>query len=436
MALARVDPHAVVLGDGRVLVVSSGRESGSVSVGIPAAEVWDPETNAWQTTRGLNAPRGDFVAVPLADGRALVTGGYNDRDQSYSSTYVYDPRAGRESWSKVGLLGTARTAPAAAVLPDGRVLVAGGYYRTEPDYGRNATPGIVFAAYPSATFAVAVSSGPRLADMGPPDVGPALATAELFDPATGTWSTTGSLHYARVGASAVTLTDGRILVVGSIRWHATNTAEIYDPKTGRFNLVGRLPDIDLEALADLGVPLQAQDPEPEVNGTLVALDDGGAVLIGHAGSWKHYADITRSFRFDPATARWSEIGQAFVAVASPDSDSGGWAATPGVLRSNAMVAKLPDGRVLVAGGDGGYRYAGGSGPSPDPVSVTATAELYDPATDTWAPLHPMPEARAGGAAVALADGSVLLVGGYNEVVWEQGYEQIVVESAVRFVPAP
>jgi hypothetical protein len=263
-----------------------------------------------------------------------------------------------------------------------------------------------------------------------------LATAELFDPASGTWSTTGSLHYARVGASAVTLTDGRILVVGSLDWDANDSAEIYDPKTGRFSLVGRLPDIDLQALATLGVPLGIQDPEPEVNGTLVSLDDGGAVLIGHAGSWKHYADITRSFRFDPATARWREIGQTFVAVASPASDSGGFLVTPGILRRNALAARLPDGRVLVAGGDGGYRYAGGSGPSPNPVSVTATAELYDPATDTWSPLHPMPEARAGGAAVVLADGSVLLVGGYNEASAEQGYERITLESAVRFVPAP
>jgi N-acetylneuraminic acid mutarotase len=91
---------------------------------------------------------------------------------------------------------------------------------------------------------------------------------------------------------------------------------------------------------------------------------------------------------------------------------------------------LSDGRVLFAGGrDAAYSegiYV---------ESVTRTAELYDPATDVWSPLPPMPEARAGGAAVVLKDGSVLLVGGYDERAGTDGTEVVFLASAVRFIPS-
>lgn len=435
MATGREAPHAVLLGAGGVLVVGNdGELGGAVSDDSAKAEVWDPATAAWHTTESLNAPRGDFVAVPLVDGRALVTGGFNQKDQSYSSTYVYGPRAGSESWSKVGLLGTARTAATGAVLPDGRVLVAGGYYRTKPTIGRDAAPETVLAAYHPASLPETASPGPRLADVTPPNVGSALATAELFDPATGSWSATGPLKYARFGAAAVTLADGRILVVGSlgpdrgvaVDERAVDSAEIYDPKTGRFSLAGRLPDIDRSALEKLGVPLPDGDPSAAGNGSLVALKDGGALLVGHAGWWKHQADISRSFRFDPRTGQWREIGRTFaVSWNNPDGQVLETHGVPNLL--GAMVAALPDGRVLIAGGGGSYQSTGPASPS---------TELYDPATDTWTPLPPMPEARAGGAAVILTDGSVLLVGGHTEQPGEQGSERIVLTSAIRFVPSP
>ena len=82
--------------------------------------------------------------------------------------------------------------------------------------------------------------------------------------------------------------------------------------------------------------------------------------------------------------------------------------TPGVPRWNAFVARLPDGRVLVAGGEG-HMFE-----DPTPTPTNRSAELYDPTTDTWASLPDMPEARAGGAALDLIDGSVLLVGGHAQ----------------------
>jgi hypothetical protein len=94
-----------------------------------------------------------------------------------------------------------------------------------------------------------------------------------------------------------------------------------------------------------------------------------------------------------------------------------------------MVAPLPDGRVLIAGGAGAI-------PEGSPYSdtpTTAIAVLYEPKTDTWTDLPPMPEPREQGSAVSLHDGSVLLVGGSGG--WDQEGERIGRTSAVRFVPS-
>ena len=422
--------HAVLLGDGRVLVVGGGAGGGDVTDDSAKAELWDPATGDWSPTESLNKPRGAFAAVPLADGRALVTGGFNQENQSYSSTYLYDPSAG--TWSKSGLLGMARTSPAAATLPDGRVLVAGGYFRTKPTGGAVPAPGVVLAAYraPAAPGA----AGPRFDDIEPPHVGAAVATAELFDPATGEWKATGPLNFARYGAAAVTLADGRILVAGSgsssdgvtVDDRAVNSAEIYDPVSGKFTLVGGLPPIDRAALQKQGVPkanpVPDDDPLIANGGTLLALNDGGAALIAQAGWWKHVGDITRSFRF---AGSWSEIGETYVYIGEPTE-------VPLVTRgvpslAGAMAARLSDGRVLVAGGAGAIP----EGSPYSTVYTTDVARLYDPATDTWSALPPMPEPRAGAVPVVLADGSVLLVGGYDD----REDTRVDLNSAIRFVPA-
>jgi hypothetical protein len=444
-AVGRAYPHAVLLGDGRVLVVGDGNGT-DVRNDSAVAELWDPTSRTWQSTAGLAAPRGDFVAVVLRDGRALVAGGL-DQDAtgcqvgavggsgsqfSYSSAYVLDPRAASGGWTKTGLLGTARSAAAGSVLQDGRVLVAGGYFYTGVTAG-GITAGGLLAAYRRPSGGPAGSSGPHLDDIVLPPDGVALATAELFDPATGSWSNTGSLRYARFGEAAVTLTDGRVLVVGSddgtngqvakVADGAYDSAEIYDPTTGRFSLTGSLPAIDRSAFAKLG-GLPDGAPQTDSNGTLVALTDGGALLVGRDASWKHEGEITRSFRFDGATGTWSEVGAAWATGYDPLHDVE-WT-TPGEpLGDRALVARLADGRVIVAGG---LDAMGAS---------LGTAELFDPAASTWSSLPQMPESRAAGAAVSLPDGSVLLIGGFNDATPAGSCDQPSgLSSTVRFVPQP
>jgi hypothetical protein len=272
--------------------------------------------------------------------------------------------------------------------------------------------------------------GGRFDDVAPPSIGVALATAELFDPSTGQWSRTGSMRFARAGAAAATLSDGRILVVGPsssgngsgaarMDPRAYDTAEVYDPATGRFSPVGSLPPIDRATIAAAGVNVPTSDPSWTQIGTLVALPDGGALLVGHSDEWKHEGSVTRCFRFDAPSGRWRQIGPASAGV--NDWKAGTWRQTPGVDLTGAFVAALPGGHVLVAGGT---TYNG-----TDSWEASRVARLYDPATNTWSSLPSMPTGRQGGMAIALADGSILLIGG-NESSTDSG-----AATAVRFAPA-
>jgi hypothetical protein len=406
----------VLLGDGRVLLL--GDEGGKYEA-VPEhsrfAELWDPATGTWRATEYLQKARGQFAAVALPDGRALVAGGMNGTFESYSSAYVFDPAS--ETWTKVGLMGTARAAPAAAVLLDGRVLVAGGGYYTGKAAAEPAG-NVTLAAWREASGQELTDASVRLADSDPGPTGYALATAELFDPKTGTWSPTGPMGYARATPTAVTLGDGRVLLTGDAA--AEGTIEIYDPATGHFSLAAALPDVDPSSLAEFGIA-QASIGEA---GTLVALADGNALLAGSiwGGSYDPASEveirITRTFRFEAATNRWTEIGLPQVRTVLPTND-GGVRTDVGAHHPDGIVAPLRDGQVLFAGGQGLDQLG------------SRAAEALDPGTGTWSPLPDMPGARVRAAEVGLADGSVLIVGGYaNE---GDGYP-IAIGDAFRFVP--
>ena len=407
-------------GDANVQAAASLGNGGAIGLdwdGTTATH-WDPGTAEWHPATGLAVPRRGSAIVALPDGRVLAAGGVDTRDsehwRAFSSAYVYDPATPEGTWTKVGLMGTARVAPAAAVLRDGRVLVAGGSYIDGPPYPTTGATGIMLAAYRPAPPGTHATGGRRLDDVAPPLIGTALATAEIFDPATGRWSSTGSMRFARAGAAATTLSDGRVLVVGpsssyndapgevTMDVRAFGTSEVYDPGTGRFTLAGSLPPIDRAAIAADGVAVPTSDPYLTSVGTLAALPDGGALLVGHTDEWKHEASVTRTLRFDGPSGRWRQVGPAYAWL--NDWAANATRSTGGVDLAGAFAGPLPDGRVLVAGGSSDAGESGDAHP-------TRTARAFDPATGRWAPLSPMPEGRDGGATVLLTDGSLLLVGG-------------------------
>jgi hypothetical protein len=145
---------------------------------------------------------GGGPAVLLRDGRVLVIGGSDTSGKPVASAQIYDPKTGR--FSPTGSMVTAPPGgvSVATLLADGRVLVAGG------------------------------SSGEPCGNGGCPGV----ATAEIYDPATGKFSPTGSMTEPRWGCTGTLLPDGRVLIAGGIATNSPLTsAEIYDPATGKFS---------------------------------------------------------------------------------------------------------------------------------------------------------------------------------------------------------
>jgi hypothetical protein len=400
----------VVLGDGRVLVV--GDEGGKYE-GPPEtsrmAEIWDPRTGTWRETESLPTARDDAGAVALLDGRALIAGGWNGSFVSFSSAYVYDGRTG--TWTRTELMGTARAAPAIAVLRDGRVLVAGGAYCSGVRPMRAA---IELAAYRAAGAGGQVG-GVRLADAWPGPDCRDLASAELFDPATSRWTPTGPMR-SPGSASAVTLTDGRVLLAGA-------HMEVYDPDSGRFSTRQLPPPPDPAALTGLGVPSAVVGRASLSDlGTLIALPDGDALFVGatwDASDGGSEYSIIRTLRFAPATNRWTDVGAPGVEYSHEVNNENWVTETLGAHHPDGIVIGLPGSRVLAAGG-----FAQGELGSRD-------AELLDVASGTWTTLSPMPGARERAAAVALPDGSALVIGGYSNP--SDGYP-VELADVFRFVP--
>jgi N-acetylneuraminic acid mutarotase len=266
-----------------------------------------------------------MAAQPLAGGKAMVTGGTNIDWISFSSTRIWDPAGG--TWSlATGLMATARSFPTSALLQNGNVLVAGGAYR-KGTTNKN------------------------------------LATAEVFDPATGKWTLTGSMKVARWGAHAVTLADGRVLVAGG--WTGlgvTGSAdtEIWDPSTGKWTAAGATPS-------------------PQAF-SLVALPDGSALLAG--GFDLSMNTLSSAYRFDPTTLKWTAVAKMKTAA------------------GHRSAAVLANGLVLVAGGL-----------TDTHKPATTAAELFDPVAGTWTATVAMPAGREDAGAVLLPDGSVMLAGG-------------------------
>src|SRR2546426_2026182 len=122
--------HVVVVRKGEVLVVGSDYMTswlsacGASTDGSDSVEIGNPQTGVWKATTKLPNLRDAPAVVALPDGRALLTGGAAGENigwSAYTSTDAFDPTTSR--WYRSGLMNTARTATAAAVLHDGRVLV-------------------------------------------------------------------------------------------------------------------------------------------------------------------------------------------------------------------------------------------------------------------------------------------------------------------------
>ncbi len=331
---------------------------------------------SWAATGSLNVPRLQATGTLLENGRALVAGGRNFAfTASHKSAELYDPLTG--AFALTGSMTSGRWSHTATLLPNGKVLVAGGY--TDPTTSANAqpvlsaaelydpgtgtwsatgsmtTPRALHVAQLLANGTVLVAGG-RTCDGAPPvacNFSMTTNTAEIYDPATGSWTPTASMNSNRTTTSAVLLPSGKVLVPAGFPG-GQNTADVYDPATGTWTATGTL----LVNRARQGA---------------MRLPDGTAlVAAGSTGS----ATLT-SETYDPATNSWTRAGN----VAEN--------------RFNYFFAELPSGKVFIAGGAGG-------------ATAATTAEVYTPSTRTWADAGTLPSAHGSGSSNGNSTRAVVL----------------------------
>jgi hypothetical protein len=278
-------------------------------------------------------------------------------------------------FTSIGNLSSARLAHTATLLPNGKVLIAGGGSGSDlydglfvvegaelfdPVTGSSTSAGVVSRDFHSATLLldgnVLLAGGETGYSGGFPIV---TNTAEVEKETSGLFEPTGSLAAARESHAETLLSDGRVLVTGGVTpvgigWQPLRSAEVYDPASGTFLKV-----------ADMNVG--------RVFHTATLLADGQVLIVG--GDSSDSSDTAELF--DPVTGSFTLTGRMTAA------------------RLNHTATRLPNGKVLVAGGPGD----------------TATAELYDPNTGLFTPTGNMATGRSQHTATLLPDGTVLMAGG-------------------------
>ena len=359
-------------------------------------EVYDPATGTFSRTADMAQARGYlWTALTLPDGRVLIAGGEvpdapagateSSSNRQLGSVELYDPASG--AYLPGGSLLVPRSANTLSMLPDGRVLVAGGWTADgptaraeiyDPATGTSTATGSMTTA--RAYHAAVTLADGRIVVVGGSGSGsgdPTVGTVEIFDPASDTFRVAGRLVSERSNVSAVGLDDGRVLVAGGTNQDGSpQTVEVFDPASGKSEVVGRL----------------AAAPDPGASGSVTAtlLLDGSVLVAGGSG--------VKAEQFDPTLT-------AEVARPRPDPvEPVGFVALggQGALRTNSTATRLADGRVLIAGGT-----EAGTGPA------LASAEIFDPTTGSTSGTGWMSVPRSGHVATLLGDGRVLVVGGLS-----------------------
>lgn len=360
---------ATLLPNGMVLCAGS---FGSGTV----AELYDPLTEMWSPTGNMTSSRSSHTATLLPNSKLLVTGGYDyyGPDITLSKTEIFDPTTG--IWSQLEDMISARSTHTATLLPNGKILLAGGRNDSDialsiaevydPRFSIWIPTGQMTSARAYHT-ATRLQGGKVLVAGGIYVNGGHYATAELYDPVTGMWSNTASnMIYPHAYHTATLLIDGMVLVVSgsTFPFNVSQQAELYNPETGAWTQI-------------MDYLIVGRDSH-----SATRLDDGKVLVVGGAmlgGNWAVLAEP-----YDPMTQMWLE----------PSSLA--------VSRAYHTATLLEDGAVLAAGGD---------------FTNNPTAEIFDPGTNWWSPTGEMTINRYRHTATRLLNGKVLAVGGDNGVAF-------------------
>ncbi len=322
---ARYDEHAaVLLADGRVLVTGGTLVGYGVSASTTAT-AWDAATRQFSPVAPMLTARRRHAAIRLADGRVLVAGGIGT-GTAVPAVELYDPAVDRWSagpaWPTTGNRGPAGGA-SVSVLPDGRVLVAGGCDSTRSAFSvrtlivdvvaSRATWGAAMGTARCEHAAVTLGDGRVLVCGGASTGGQAALHCEVYDPDLDRWAPAAPMTYARRVIAAASLPDGSVLVAGAF------DALVWNPATNAWRWSA--------TFSPTGGPVRA------------TVLPSGRVLVthGHDGGYGPTARV-----YDPTTERW------LLARPMPQGWFDGHSATA-----------LDDGSVVVLGGGHGFQYVGG-----------------------------------------------------------------------------
>lgn len=354
-----------------------------IIMGVNAPAMY-AQLGTFKSTGPMVVTRTGPTVTLLHNGTVLVTGG-SDGANALSSAEIFDSVSGTFRLTK-GSMSTPRYGNTATLLSDGRVLIEGGYDHIptasdpaldsaeiyDPDMDSFLPAGRMQTRHTlNRAKEVLLNNGQVLLAGGEANwtasgCFPVLSTAQLFDPNTNQFSfTTGNLTTSRQESEETLLLTGRVLLSGGFDTNCNilGSAELYDPVSQKFTSTGNLNFSRLGQASTL-------------------LPDGRVLVTG---------------------------GLPGVSLISAENYANGiFTSSNGTLthsRFNHTSTLLDDGTVLLVGGTGD----GGS---------SRTAEIYDPATDSFRPtVGSMASSYSGHRAVKLRNGNVLLIGGGNPEIY-------------------
>jgi galactose oxidase-like protein len=314
---ARTQATAALLRNGKVLIAGGAKLNGFATNVLSSTELYDPVTNTFATsTPTMNTARFVATATLLPNGKVLIAGGFGAAG-TLSSTELYDPVTNTFAAS-TPVMNAARDFATATLLPNGKVLIAGGD----------------------------TNSGP-------------LSSTELYDPVTNTFAaSTPVMNTARAAATATLLPNGKLLIAGGLdnTFNPSSSTELYDPVSNTFAASPVMNTARESATATL---------LPNGKALIAGGDNGSSIL----SSTELYDSVTNTF-----------------AASTPAMN---------IARENATATLLPNGKVLIAGGN-----------------FESSTELYDPVADTFAASTPaMNVGRSSTTGTLLPNGKVLIAGG-------------------------
>jgi large repetitive protein len=343
----------------------------SLLLGLKAV-LWPTElsrllADSWTMTGNLNVARSYHTATLLPNGKVLVYGGFTGsgtESRAVRSAELYDPATG--VWTFTGSAFYERANHTATLLPNGRVLVAGGSLLKsaelyDPGTGQWYATGPLQVGRSSHTATLLPNGKVLVAGND---------SAELYDPVTQVWTPTGDLNVARTEHRMALLPDGKVLVVGGFVSNGfSNSAELYDPATGVWTLTGSLFYDRLGRMH-----------------TVTALQDGRALVAGGYINDSIGPSLDAVEEYHPASGEWYSVGLLNTA------------------RRYHAATLLSNGKVLVAGG----LDTSGAG-----WFHLNSTEVFDPVSLVWTATADLNVARSFHTMTLLSNGKVLVAGGDN-----------------------